>query len=61
MPNRVTAAESSAAIPMASSREPRERSVVILDAETLQVVGFDSVPGAPAPPTRDSGEDVRAE
>ena len=54
MPNRVVAAGSTDAVSIVSSHEPRERAVVILDAETLEVVGYDSIPTSSSPPITDS-------
>lgn len=60
MPNRVTAADMSAAESTAPSSWSRERSVVILDAETLEIVGFDSVPSR-APTEVECGGGVERE
>jgi hypothetical protein len=54
MPNRVVAIDSTDAVSIGSSHDPRERAVVILDAETLEVVGYDSIPASSSPPISDS-------
>lgn len=61
MPNRVMAVGSTDAVSIVSSHEPRERAVVILDAETLEVVGYDSIPDSSSPPISDTAASTSRE